>query len=146
MSEKTPDEEAMEAWEKGTPVDVKRVRPSTSVLSTRLPRDLFESLSLRAEAEGKPVSLLARELIESGLEAVGPQTPLHVATMFHRWTEEILQSFKVSTVASPAITQTSWIHVSSGAVPFEHTLENLLSDVRVGRVEHSSTAALGLVA
>lgn len=108
MSDKTPEEEGLEAWEKGAPVEVKRIRPSTSVLSTRLPRDLFQGLSLRAEAEGKPVSLLARELIERGLESGGPQTPAHLGSMFQRWLTESLRDVQLVTVVSPAITHDRW--------------------------------------
>lgn len=78
------------AWARGRPAELKRERPSSSVLSIRVPTELLETLSERAKTEGKPASLLARDLIERGLAIEGPMTPADLARMFARWVEETL--------------------------------------------------------
>lgn len=77
------------AWSEGESVDLKRERSATSVLSIRVPTKLLEALSERAASEGKPASLLARELIERALESDWPSTPRELARAFSRWVEEI---------------------------------------------------------
>ena len=95
MSNRSSDEEGADlqhAWERGEPVELKRDRPPTSVLSIRVPSPLFDELSERARDVLKPVSHVARELIESGLARQGPSTPPDLARSFSRWVEEELQS------------------------------------------------------
>lgn len=94
MGETNEDRDLIQAWEQGKPADIKRVRPSSSVLSIRIPHELFEDLSNRAEEAGKSVSQFARELIEQGLTSDVPSTPVEVASMFYRWAHEMIQGAK----------------------------------------------------
>lgn len=76
------------AWRKSRPAkDLKRTRPPTTVLSVRVPAALHRRLAERARADGKPESVIARELIERGL-ASDPAVPADLARLFARWVEE----------------------------------------------------------
>ncbi|MGI8427131.1 MAG: hypothetical protein ACR2FO_07755 [Actinomycetota bacterium] len=143
MSEKTPEEEALEVWEKGTPVEVKRDRPTSSVLSLRLPQDLFEEISDLAEARGMSVSAFGRDLMEKALGSQSPSTPIDVASMFHRWALESMEGVRLSTLVSPAITRDSWVHFCFGSTSFEASHHDLLTDIRAGEISQSSTARAG---
>jgi hypothetical protein len=64
--------EAERMWDEATPAEVeRRPRAMTSVLSIRMPRELFAELEIAARSQGKGPTTLARELIEQGL-AAGP--------------------------------------------------------------------------
>lgn len=143
MSEKTPEEEALEVWEKGTPVEVKRERPSTSVLSLRLPKELFEQISDQAEARGMSVSAFGRDLIERALISQMPSSPIDVASMFHRWALESMQGVRLSTIVSPGITRQSWVHFCVGSSAFEASDHELLTQIRVGEIVPASTERAG---
>ncbi|MEO7803080.1 MAG: hypothetical protein ABIS18_01155 [Actinomycetota bacterium] len=143
MSAKTPEEEALEVWKKGTQVEVKRDRPSSSVLSLRLPKELFEEISDLAEAKGMSVSAFGRDLIEKALANQSPSTPLDVATMFNRWALESMEGVRLSTFVSPAIRRDSWVHFCFGSTSFEASHHDLLTDIRAGEVGQSSTASAG---
>lgn len=92
MGKPHEDRDLIQAWEQGKPAEVTRVRTSSSVLSIRIPHELFEELSNRADGAGKSVSQFARELIEQGLSSDAPSTPIEVASMFSRWAHEMTGS------------------------------------------------------
>lgn len=143
MSKKTPEEEALEVWEKGTPVEVKRDRPPTSVLSLRLPKELFEQISDQAEARGMSVSAFGRDVIEGALLSQMPSTPIDVASMFHRWALESMQGVRLSTIVSPAIMRQSWVHFCVGSSAFEASDHELLAQIRVGEILPTSKERAG---
>lgn len=143
MSEKTPEEEALEAWDKGAPVEVKRIRPSTSVLSIRLPLEVFHEISARAEAQDISVSAFGRELIERALTTDAPTTVPELAAVFQRWVAEIASTTRSAPQASLGITRQSWAHFYVASAIEGHSQQRLWTDVRVGRVPDPVTDPVG---
>lgn len=77
------------AWREGrSATDIVRTRPATSVLSIRVSERVLKRLGERARAEGRQISIVARELIEDGLARDAPATPRELARLFSRWVEE----------------------------------------------------------
>lgn len=111
MKKKDRDQDLVDSWEKGQPVEVQRVGPSSSVLSMRLSSALFQELSLRAESAGLSASQFAREVIERGLATETPTTPADVASMFHRWAAELTQGIRVSPRVSTGLTRSTWVTI-----------------------------------
>lgn len=61
-------EDEQELWRSAKRVEVERpTRAMTSILSVRMPREVFRTLSMVARRQGKGPATLARELIEEGL-------------------------------------------------------------------------------
>lgn len=77
--------EIQQAWEQGTPVEVRRERPSTSVLSIRVSQEVLEALGRRAREKDVAPSQLAREILESSLTSEEPRTPIELADALSRW-------------------------------------------------------------
>lgn len=129
------------AWEKGTPAEVKRTRPPSSVLSIRVPSELIEALSRRAKTEGKPASILAREIIERGLTDERPMTPPDLARAFSKWVEELARPIRMSIMFTTAsLERESWI--SGYASLSESTIgftQHLLRAERPGFVVETET-------
>lgn len=84
-----PDAELVESWERGEPIELKRDRPPTSVLSVRVPSEVLRTLTERARLRGTTTSQVARELIERGIESEEPTTPADLAKRFGRWVDEV---------------------------------------------------------
>src|SRR5579862_4367751 len=57
----------LDAYRRGRPDGVERVKEGSTVLSVRLPRDVLRELTRLARAQNRPVGRVARELIEAGL-------------------------------------------------------------------------------
>ena len=87
-SKQETEKEIARAWRRGKPADIERKRPSSSVLSIRVPEVLMRRLDQRARSLGKSPGTLARELIEDGLMDNGGRTPDDLARLFSRWVEE----------------------------------------------------------
>ena len=106
----TNDRDLQAAWERGTPAEIRRVRPATSVLSIRVPSELLETLSQKAREEGKSASVFARDLIEAGLSSNQPSTPSELAKYFTRWAHEVEGSVNIVVTHAPQrLMETSWI-------------------------------------
>lgn len=131
-----------EAWLQGEPVELKRTRPPTSVLSIRVPSELLKELTERARRQGKPASHLARELIEAGLVADSPSTPEDLARTFSRWVEELAQPLEWAVRYAPSLGPASGTSSSIGLSSGSHSE---LQDVRVEKqlsvTQESSTSS-----
>lgn len=110
-----PEDEAA-LWRGAKRVEVERpARAMTSILSVRMPRDVFQTLSIVAHRQEKGPATLARELIEEGL-AIQPGASRAIAlSVFARILEE-LPDLQVA-IEKPAI---RW-----------HT-KNFLADISAG--------------
>lgn len=83
-----PDQEAA-LWRGAKRVRVGRpTRAMTSLLSVRMPREVFRALSTTARRQGKGPTTLARELIEHGLV----QEPAASAALVFRVLARLLES------------------------------------------------------
>jgi hypothetical protein len=120
MKKNEREEEGLrEAWRKGRPAGMERVRaPNSSVLSIRVSDDLLQQLTDAARREDKPVGTYARELIERVVVSHAERTPRNLARIFSQWADELdwvePDIGLAITYASEALLRNCWV-VASGS-------------------------------
>ncbi len=80
----TVSEDLAEAWEQGDPVEIRRSKGDTSVLSIRVQRSVLEQLTAAGKRQDCPPTRLARQFIEEGLARAGEDDPVLLARVTER--------------------------------------------------------------
>ncbi len=104
-------EQGDQIWREAEPVEVERpTRAMTSILSVRLPREVFRELTLTARRLGEGPATLARELIERGLAVQAESSSVILARVLLQLFERMPElQHRLTETVTWKVGQSAWL-------------------------------------